>query len=291
VISKYKFHIILLVFLATVIILGCTKGNILGTRLNRNPDFSEDMLLVHYIDVGQGDAILIQVNNKNLLIDAGPSAASEKLLKYLKKSGVRRIDYLLATHPHEDHIGGIPAVLRKYKTKHFYAPKVTSSTKAFENMVSSLRSKNLKINIAKSGVELNMGKNITCEIISPIKSNYEELNHYSAVLLLSYGSKKFLFMGDAEKQNEIELARSNYDLQADVLKIGHHGSSSSTTIEFLELISPVYCIISCGRRNDYGHPHKEVLSTLQNQNITVYRTDYDKDIVLICDGSKIIRYK
>lgn len=281
---------ILLIFLACIFLFftGC-KNVYTSTTLNHNPSYSEKELLVHYIDIGQGDSILIQINNKNLLIDSGPGTASSKLFSYLDKYGVRKLDYIIATHPHEDHIGNMGSVIKKYVIGQFYAPKISSSTKTFESMTSALKQKKLKINVAKPGVSLDLGSGINCDIIAPLNTHYDETNHYSAVVKLSFGSKKFLFMGDAEKVNERELLASKVDLNADVLKVGHHGSSSSSSKEFLEAVSPEIAVISCGKGNDYGHPHKETTIELNRRNITLYRTDINKDILLICDGNKITK--
>ncbi|ERI93891.1 metallo-beta-lactamase domain protein [Clostridiales bacterium oral taxon 876 str. F0540] len=242
-------------------------------------------LVVHYIDVGQADSILVQVNNRNLLIDAGNNDDKDKIISYLQKQGVKRLDYVVATHPHEDHIGGMSAVVRKFPIGDFYAPKVTNTTKTFENMITSLNGK--KIKAAKAGVDLNLGENTKCEILAPNSDKYEDLNNYSAVIKITYGENKFLFMGDAEKLSENEILSKNFDISSDVIKIGHHGSSSSSGKAFLDKVSPKIAVISCGRNNDYGHPHKETLSELKTRKITTYRTDIDGTIVLIADGKKI----
>ncbi|MCM8711688.1 MBL fold metallo-hydrolase [Clostridium sp. SYSU_GA19001] len=246
---------------------------------------SNNNLLVHYIDVGQADSILIQVNNKNMLIDAGNKSDSDKVISYLKQQGVEKLDYVVATHPHEDHIGGMSDIIKKFSIIDFYAPKKTNTTKSFENMISALKDK--KIKIATAGVKFNLGDNTICEMLAPNSKNYEEINNYSAVIKLTYGNTKFLFMGDAEKLSEDEILTNNFDISADVLKVGHHGSSSSSSSGFLDKVSPKTVVISAGKGNDYGHPHKEILSEFKKRNYTIYRTDIDGTIVLLSDGKKI----
>lgn len=248
---------------------------------------NSNVIKISYIDVGQGDSELIQVNGKNLLIDAGTNESTSKIISYLDEQKIKRLDYVVATHPHEDHIGGMSAVIRKYDINEFYAPKKLTNTKTFENMINSLKSKNLKINVAEAGVELNLGKDIKCEMLAPNNNKYEDLNNYSAVIKITYKNSKFLFTGDAEKLSEREILSKNYDLSSDVLKIGHHGSTSSSSKAFLDKVAPKVSIISCGKNNDYGHPHKETLNELEKRKIQVYRTDVDGTIVLISDGNKI----
>jgi len=269
-----------LIFIFTLI--GCSSSNATAPTYNKNN------LIVHYIDVGQADSILIQVNNKNLLIDGGNKDDGEKIIKYLKAQGVTRLDYVIATHPHEDHIGGMASIIKKFELTKFYAPKKLTNTATFENMVLALKNKKLKINEAKPGDSLNLGKNVTCQILAPNSSDYgDNLNNYSVVVKLTYGNTKFLFTGDAQKQSEKELLAKGYDLASDVLKVGHHGSSSSSTKEFLDKVQPKIAVISCGKNNDYGHPHKEILDELKKRKIKVYRTDTAGTIVFESDGKNI----
>jgi competence protein ComEC len=281
-ISIYKKRIsLLLIIIAFILpITGCTKAT-----LGNAPD--PNKLLVHYIDVGQADSILIQVNNKNLLIDAGNYEDGTKVMTYLQKQGVKKLDYIIATHPHEDHIGGMSFIIKKFDVGQFYAPRTTNNTKNFEGMITALKNKKLKINLAKNGVLLNLGLNTNCEILSPNSNKYDDINNYSATIKLNYGSTSFLFMGDAHKISESEIIKTGANISCDVLKIAHHGSSSSSSIEFLDLASPKFAIISCGKNNDYGHPHKQTLDKLKQKNVILYRTDLNGTIVLQSDGTKI----
>lgn len=288
--KKRPLHLLLILFFIMPFLVGCIKTGVAQSSiLNHNPMYSEKDFLAHYIDVGQGDSILIQINNKNLLIDAGTRDSSAKITSYLLKQGVKKIDYVVATHPHEDHIGGMAEVINKFVIGDFYAPKITSNTRAFENMVSALKGKGMKINAAKAGVNLNLGEGVLCEVLAPVNGDYEDLNNYSAIIKISYGQNKFIFTGDAEKQSEKEMLQKDIDLTADVIKIGHHGSSSSSSKEFLDSVNPSIAVISCGTSNDYGHPHGSLLSELSGRKITVYRTDRNKDILLISNGKNIVK--
>jgi Predicted hydrolase (metallo-beta-lactamase superfamily) len=284
-----KFYKKYLSLFATLLIIvfsfiGCTSSN---TTDSSKYTSTENTMKVSYIDVGQGDSILVQVNGKTLLIDAGPNDSTDKLMSYLNKQNIKKLDFIVATHPHEDHIGAMDTVIKKYNIGEFYAPKKMTTTKTFENMITALKSKNIKINTAAAGVSLDLGKNVKCEMIAPNGKDYENLNNYSAVIKITYGNSKFLFMGDTEKLSEKEILNKNYDISCDVLKLGHHGSSSSSSKAFLDKTAPKIAIVSCGKNNDYGHPHKETLEEMKKRNVQVYRTDIDGSIVLISDGKKI----
>ena len=249
---------------------------------------SYNLLTVHFINVGQGDSILIQVNGKNMLIDAGPKTSSKTLLNYLNSQNIAKLDYVIATHPHEDHIGGMSFVINKYSINKFYAPKVTQSTKIFEQMIESLQNKNLNIiPINENTTSIDLGPNTKAMIYSPVSTSYDNLNNYSPVIKLTYFNNSFLFTGDAAFESEKEILQKNSDLNADVIKIGHHGSSTSTSPDFLKAVNPKIAVISVGKNNDYGHPASETLSLLNRNNIKIYRTDLNGTIVMSSDGNKI----
>ena len=269
-------------------LFGCTQKSEKATSKNTS---EKGNFIVRYIDVGQGDSMLIQCNNKNLLIDAGPRDSQEKLISYLKSLKIKKLDYIIATHPHEDHIGGMGQVIKTFGVGNFYAPKVQHNTKTFEYMVNQLKNKNLKMNVIKKGMgdNINLGPNTKVEVFSPINSKYDNLNNYSPIMKISYGKTSFLFTGDAEKEVEKEVLESGANIKANVLKFGHHGSSTSTTKEFFSKVNPSIGIISCGVNNKYGHPHKEILKLIKEKHLTVYRTDKDGNIVLESNGLEIIK--
>jgi len=252
-------------------------------------NLASNKLTVNYIDVGQGDSIFIQTpSGKTMLIDAGVPEMGNKVVNYIKSQGINKIDIIIATHPHSDHIGGIPAVIKNFEIGKVYAPKVTHTTKTYENFLNAVKDKGLKITSAKAGMDLDLGEGVTAKVLAPNKDKYDNLNNYSVVVKITYKDTSFLFTGDAEKESEQEMLNKGYDLKADVLKIGHHGSSSSTTSAFLQAVSPKYAVISCGQGNSYGHPHKEIIEKLKSLNITVYRTDQQGTIIAVSDGKTIL---
>ena len=286
--KKLKPHIPLVITLIISLFLTACSNTSVTLNEDTTKGTSTDKLLVHYIDVGQGDAVLVQGNGKNLLIDAGPRSSTKNLIKYLKDLNITKLDYVVATHPHEDHIGGMDDVINTFSIGEFYAPKKTHTTKTYEDMIKALKKKDLKITVAKLGAKsINLGDDIKAEFLAPIKDNYDNLNNYSAVLKITHGDNSFLFTGDAEKESEREMIQNNLDLKADVLKLGHHGSSTSTSQEFLDKVNPSIVVASLGKGNDYGHPHKETLTKIKNKNLTFYRTDESGSIVLESDGKDI----
>lgn len=224
-----------------------------------------------------------------MLIDAGPEQSSDTVVSYLRKNKVKKLDYVVATHPHEDHIGSMAAVLSRFDVENFYAPKIVADTVYFNNMSRVLKMKNIKVKAAHENISLNLGKNSDCTIISPCSESYENINNYSCAISLTYGNVNFLFMGDAEESAENEMLANNVLPDCDVLKAGHHGSSTSSSKIFLETVSPSITVISVGKRNDFGHPSKSVINSLIEMNSQIYRTDIDGTIVLECNGNKIIK--
>lgn len=249
-------------------------------------DLTEVDLAVHYIDVGQADSILIQLpNGENMLIDAGNNADGDLLVDYLNNLGISAINYLVGTHPHEDHIGGLDNAIRAFKVDNFYMPKISHTTKTFQDVLTASEENNLEITTAKAGDNILDEGNLEISILAPVNSKYEDLNNHSAVVRLAYGDTSFLFMGDAEEESEEEILSTNANLKSDVLKVGHHGSSSSTSSEFLKAVDPSYAIICVGEDNDYGHPHKETIERLGD--IPTYRTDLNGTIVITSDGNSL----
>ena len=245
---------------------------------------SQNKMTVHYIDVGQGDSILIQVNNKNLLIDSGPSSNRKDLLNYLENLNIKKLDYIIATHPHEDHIGNMDTIIKRYNIGSFYSPKVITSSNTFESMISALVDKNLKINVLKKGVKgIDLGKNVEIQVFSPLENiSSDNLNDYSPIIKITFVNNSFLFTGDAEVSTESIVLSENNNL-----KVGHHGSSTSTSSNFLTSVNPSVAIIPVGKNNSYGHPTPEVLSLLDSYNIRTFRTDINGTIIAISDGNTI----
>ncbi|MGH4118439.1 ComEC/Rec2 family competence protein [Clostridium sp.] len=279
---KYTTICVALVLITILVFIIIKYKSTIKTNLNL-----ENNIVTHFIDVGQGDCILIQVNHKNLLIDSGPSDSKEGVIRYLKNNNIAKLDYIIATHPHEDHIGGMASIIKTFEVGEFIAPKVTSSSEEFKDMIRALINKNLNIIVAKPNITLDLGPDTTCIILSPNKKVYKETNNYSCAIKISYKTSTYLFTGDIETISEQEILNSDYDLKAQVLKVAHHGSNSSTSTEFLNAVRPKIAVISCGSNNTYGHPNKETIDKLKNLNCIIYRTDLDKNIILISDGTNI----
>lgn len=252
---------------------------------------SELPLTVHYIDVGQGDSILVQLpSGQTILIDGGTASAGYTVVSYLNSLGIPRIDHLIATHPHEDHIGGLITVLKEIPVDKVYMPRATHTTRTFENLLLLIQEKGLRITAAKAGVALDIGQGASATFVSPAGESYDNLNNLSAVLRISYGDTSFLFTGDAEALSEREMMASNLSIRADVLKVGHHGSNTSTSEAFLGAVMPTLAVISVGGGNTYGHPHLEVLARLAKHGVQVYRTDINGTVVVVSDG-KVLRVR
>lgn len=247
---------------------------------------------IWYFDVGQGDSELLQLpNGKNVLIDAGTSESAKGLVKLLKDLGVSKLDVVIATHPHADHIGGMQKVLENFEIGQYVMPRVADkdvpTAKLYTNLLTTMKQKNIKATQAKAGLSLMNDSSCKIELLAPKFAKYKELNNYSAVAMATIGEKKFLFTGDAEKESEQEMLKSGTDLHADVLKCGHHGSKTSSTVAFLKAVSPTAAVISCGRGNDYGFPTQQTLSHLTSIGAKIYRTDEQKTICAHTDGKTI----
>lgn len=246
-------------------------------------------LKVSLIDVGQADCILVELPNaQKMLIDAGNNEDKETIISYLNSKSIKKIDYLVGTHPHEDHIGALDSVISGYEIGNIYMPKASANTKTFEDVLLAIKAKGLKINAPESGTYiLNDNQGLSVQVLAPNSASYENLNNYSIVLKVKYMGTSFLLTGDAESLSESEMLKKGYDIKADVLKVGHHGSNSSTSAEFLKKIAPKYAVISVGKANTYGHPHQETLNKLNTAKVQVHRTDVDGTVVFTSDGTKI----
>jgi beta-lactamase superfamily II metal-dependent hydrolase len=245
-------------------------------------------LQVSFIDVGQADSILIQIpNGKNILIDTGNNDDYETIRSYLTGQGVKQLDTLILTHMHEDHIGSSSQLITSLDIHQVVMPKQTATTQTFKNLINALNQKNLKPVQAKVGLKFDLGSEANGEFLAPIASSYEDANDYSAVFRLVYGKSVFLFTGDAEATSESQMVSQGYFLKADVLKISHHGSSSSTATAFLQKVAPKYAVISVGAGNSYEHPASTTLAKLKNSGVEIYRTDTTGTIVCESDGINI----
>ena len=233
-----------------------------------------DNLKVYYFDVGQADSILIVNNNKTMLIDAGNNDDGELVVNNIKKLGISKLDYVIGTHPHEDHIGGLDNVIDAFDIGTIYMPKVQTNTKTFEDVLDSISNKNLTVTAPQVGDKFQVG-NANCEVMSTGEDS-SNLNSTSIVIRMEYNNKSYLFMGDAEKINE----DSREWPETDILKVGHHCSSTSSSQRFLNQVKPKIAVIQLGQGNKYGHPHDEVIKRLEKLGVAIYRTDLQKDILI-----------
>ncbi len=242
-------------------------------------------LYVNFLDIGQGDAIFIELpNKKTMLIDAGENYYGEGIIDYINSRGYSKIDYLVATHPHADHIGSMGYIVRNMDIGSVYMPQVSANTKTFENLLESISDKGLRIKSTQAGVAIIDENKLSVEAVAPSEIDEDDLNNCSIVMKLTYGDVSYLFTGDAEKA---ELKEITDDISADVLKVGHHGSRTSTYKEFLEYVNPSIAVISCGENNEYNHPHKSTINLLENFNCEIYRTDQQGTIIISTDGNDI----
>lgn len=247
-------------------------------------------LIIHYLDLGQADSILLELpNNEIMLIDAGNNSDGQKLVNYLREQGIDTIDYLIGTHPHADHIDGLDDVIENFVIGRIYMPEVIHTTKTFEDVLLAVQRKGKKITPARTGVSIIDDPVLQIYFLSPISNNYKDLNHYSAVVKVDFLDKSFLFTGDAEKINEEEMIEKyGVRLKSHILKVGHHGSNTSTSEEFIEKVVPDYAVISVGKDNSYGHPSALVIQRLQNHGVKIYRTDLQGTIIARSDGQQIL---
>jgi beta-lactamase superfamily II metal-dependent hydrolase len=242
---------------------------------------------VYLIDVGQGDCILlVSPSGKTMLIDAGERGNFDKIDAFLKDKGITRIDALVATHPHSDHIGSMKDVVENYDIGAVYMTNAVHTSATFENLLKAIQDKGLKIKRLKggTGVTLDWDGAVTINVLSPLRDEYDDYNLYSIVLKVTYGEFSIMLTGDAEKENEDDML-DNFPvemLDCDILKAGHHGSSTSTSKEFFDAVSPEAVLIPVGEGNDYGHPHEETLETIKSAK--VYRSDLNGDISLVTNG-------
>ena len=296
------FKILMALWLAIVALFtGCGKGNnpenpelpetTTSTSEETTVDATtptvptEEEFKVIYLDVGQADAALITCGEKSMLIDGGNAADSNVIYTVLNKYNIDTLEYVVATHAHEDHIGGLSGAFRACNVKNVLCPVTDYNSKTFDNFKNSVSDQELTITIPTAGTSFSLGS-AKVDVFGPCKT-YEDTNDTSIVLKITYGETSFLFTGDAGYEAEHDMINAGYDLSATVLKVGHHGSSTSSSYVFLREVMPKYAIISVGEDNNYGHPHEDALSRFRDANAKIYRTDMQGDIICISDGKTV----
>ena len=263
------------------------EGSKLKKTKNKDTEVTDvGNLEVHFIDVGQGDCTLIISDGHSLLIDAGDNSKGTAIQSYLTKQGIEKLDYVIGTHPDEDHIGGLDVILYKFDCETVIMPDYAKGTRSYDDVIQIVKNKNYKITYPVVGETYILGS-ATFTIIAP-NSNYgNNANDYSVGMMLQHGNNKFVFTGDAEEVSEADILKNGIDISANVFKVSHHGSKTSSTQAFLNAIDPEYAVISCGEGNGYGHPHAQTLNTLRAMDVQVFRTDEQGSIIADSDGQTI----
>lgn len=243
-------------------------------------------LKVHFIDVGQGDSIFIQSGEHDMLIDAGENDQGDTVVTYLHSQGIDKLDYVIGTHPHSDHIGGLDDVINNFSIDKVILPPVEHTTKTYEDVLDAISSQGLNVTKPVAGDTYKLG-DASFQIIAPNGNYGDDLNNWSVGIKLTNGNNSFVMCGDAESQAESDICANGINLSADVLKLGHHGSKTATSGAFLNKVNPDYAVISCGMGNSYGHPHKETLNKLYSKGIKIFRTDEQGTVIATSDGTDI----
>ena len=281
---KKKNKKISLIIVLLFIIIGIAAAH---AAIMRSENDKSQKIIAHFIDVGQADSTFIELpNGETMLIDAGNPANGPQVTEYIKSLNYAGIDYIVATHPHADHIGGMAFVISNLKTGKLYMPNVESTSRVFENLLDAIEENGLTVKNAKKGVTILKKRDLKIELLAPKEKPYSNINNASAAVKITYKNTGLLFTGDAEQAAEKSLPTSA--IKADILKVGHHGAGTASSEEFINAVSPKIAVISCGKNNQYGHPSVQTLNILKNSKVKIYRTDNDGTVIVTADGNKKI---
>lgn len=247
---------------------------------------TNSVLQVEYLDVGQGDCTLISCGGEYLLIDASLDEYGTYIQNYLQKKGIHRLDYVILTHYDWDHAGGMDVVLQKFDCENVFMPPYVVDSKYYRDVMLAVEARHYKIHEPIVGTSFKLG-DATVTIIGPTDYKSETENDYSTSIIIRHGNNRFIFSADMQSYGETSLVEGSYDIGADVYKVNHHGSKTSTTDRFLDAVHPKYAVISCGRDNPYGHPHQSTLTKLRERHIKVFRTDEQGTVICISTGDDL----
>ena len=273
--------------LILLLLTGCTSSKpVEPTTEPTEPSVAEPGLTVHFLDVQHADSILLACGGEYALVDGGYPESGERIVSYMRQQGIKELDLLVGTHPHGDHIGGLPQVLNTFPTETVWTSQLPYTNDYVSNFTNAVTRNGADFVQPRPGESFRLG-DATIDVIGPLNLRYEEANDLSLVLMVTYGDTRFLLTGDMEEVAERELVEAGVNLKADVLKVGHHGSSSSTSYRFLRAVAPTYGVISLAAANEYGHPHRDPMSRLMDADVTIYRTDKMYDVVAFSDGETI----
>lgn len=283
---KLKMHKGIYIAIALSIILlltACSKAYPVS-----NTGSDDTLTIVHFIDVGQADSILIESKGQVLLMDAGNNDDRATVINYIKKRGIDKIDYVIGSHPHEDHIGGLDDVINEFEVGKVFLTDYVLPSEPFRRLLNAIKKNDLQIITPTVGDEYALG-NASFVFVAPVKKDYgSKVNNYSLGIKLIDRENTFLLTADAEEVSEMDMAASGMDITADVLKVNHHGSITSSTEIFVDAVDPSYAVISVGKDNPYGNPSYSVLARLIDHDVQIYRTDLMGTITVISDGKNLI---
>lgn len=277
---------ILPLLLILVLLVGCT---VQPPEATAPTAAAEDLLIVHFIDVGQADCMLLSCGDQYMLIDGGNTADGLTVRNYLRQIGVDKLDLMVATHPHEDHIGGLPTVLHDFETDMIWTTVITYSNYTIQNFLDTAAKKDVPVVRPIGGTTFMLGSALVT-VLGPISTDYEDVNNFSLVLMVEFEDTRFLFTGDMEIEAEGDMLNfwgEDFDWKCDVLKAGHHGSYSSSGYRLLREVDPTWAVISCGYQNDYGHPHDSTLSRFRDAEVTLFRLDLMSTVVALSNGQTV----
>ena len=301
---KRFIHVTFTYFCISMILYGCSSDAIdfiggIATDENHTQTETESKtnatdttnaldLNVHFIDVGQGDCTLLTCGDQTMLIDAGDNNKGSTIATYLKKNGIKTLDIVVGTHNDADHVGGLDVILYQFDCKNVILSKFAKDNKTYDDVIQTCKNKNYKIQYPEQGTEYTLG-DAKVTILSDPNYKADSANNSSISLLVTHYDNAFLFTGDSEEEAELELLKNNNfaDMNIEVLKVGHHGSKTSTSEDFLKSVNPTYAVISCGEDNSYKHPHAATLNAIRGSHISMFRTDKQGTIVATSNGTDI----